>query len=174
MSTKLLPLMVLIGLTSGCASSLKTFDSNSKPTVGVPVSAPALVKITTKTTFSVVPGHEAFAAYCVEEVDSEFTFLPLGERSYITFDAAQFGKSEFKIEFNDTGALKAVSLNSDAAAGVDAVGGIVSSVLPFLAAPKAAPQAGTATATDPAQKTKEMHCSKKGTEVVSVERVTVS
>ncbi len=110
-----------IVLLGGCASSLKTFDAQKNPSVGIPVGSPVLVKITEKTTYEVDPKHKEFENYCKPDVNATYKFLPLGERVYIAFDPAIWGKGEFKVEFNDNGALKSVSLNSDASAGVQSV-----------------------------------------------------
>src|SRR5687768_5254648 len=159
----------LIG--AGCASSLKTFNSESQPTVGIPISTPVLVKITSRTKFKPGPNGEKFAAYCMDEEDSEYKMLPLGERGYINFEAAQFGKSEFKVEFSDAGSLKVVSLNSDPSKALEEAGDFASAVLPFIASKKPSP---AALADDPAQTIKDTHCVRGGTEMISVEKVNLA
>ena len=158
-------------LISGCASSLETFDSAGNRSVGIPIATPVLVKITEQTTYEVDPNHKNYESYCMPDVNSKYQFLALGERTYLAFDPAFLGKGEFKAEFSDSGALKTVSLNSDATAGADRVGNLLGTVLPYLAAPTVEVLAAEGEGT--AQKTKDKYCIKKGTEVTSVERVTV-
>lgn len=169
--------LVLIALVisnifiGGCASYLKTFDAQKNPSVGIPIGTPVLVKITERTAYEVDPKHKEFESYCKSDINATYKFFPLGERSYIAFDPAVFGKGEFKVEFNDSGALKSVSLNSDATAGVQSVNELLGTVLPYLAAPKAEMKA--AVEKDTAQEKKDKYCIKKGTEVTSVERVEI-
>lgn len=160
-------------LLSGCASSLKTFDAQKNPSVGIPVGTPILVKITERTTYEVDPKHPEFQSYCKTDVNATYEFLPLGERSYIAFEPAALGKGEFKVEFNDNGALKTVSVNSDATAGTQSVTELLSTILPYMAAPKPTPEIKATIAKDTAQETKEKYCIKKGTEVTDVERVNI-
>ena len=176
---KLLALLTLsVGTTllGGCASSLKTFDAEKKPSIGIPIGTPVLVKITKETTYEVDPISIDFVKYCTSDIDETYEFLPLGERSYIAFEPAALGKGEFKVEFTDSGALKAVSLNSDATAGAQAVTDFLKTVLPFVAAQKTAVVATTAYAPldgDTAQNKKNKYCIKKETKVTSVERINI-
>lgn len=160
--------LIVAVLASGCASSLKTFDSNGQASPGVPVSIPVLAKVVTVRSF--VPAAPAVSekekSYCVPEKLEEFKFMPMGERTYIAFDPAPLGKGEFKLEFGDNGMLKTVSLNSDATAGVEKVGGMLGTVLPYLAEPK---QASTTEAEDKAAALKEKFCL-KASETISIER----
>lgn len=166
---------VVVGTTllSGCASSLKTFDPQQRPSVGIPISTPVLVKITEKTTYEVDPKHKDLETYCEPDVDSSYKFFPLGDRSYVAFEPAALGKGEFKVEFNDNGTLKAISLNSDATAGAQSVNDLLKTVLPYMAAPKPAPAVKAAAVEHTAQEIKDKYCIKKGTEVTSVERVDI-
>lgn len=163
---------VMSTMVSGCASSLKTFDSEKKASVGIPIATPVLVKITQRTNYEVDPNNQVYSKYCTSVTSSKYEFLALGERSYIAFNPAMLGKGEFKVEFTDSGALKSVSLNSDATAGAEKVKDLLSTVLPYLAAPKitaaVAPGEG-----DTAQQKRDKYCISKGTEVLSVERVGV-
>lgn len=167
---KIIPLLIATPmLISGCASSLLTYDSNKVETVGIPISTPVLVKITEKTDYEVVPGKDS--KYCTSETNSKYQFMALGERSYIGFKPAQLGKGEFKVEFNDNGTLKSVSLNSDATAGTEKVTGLLETVLPFIAAPKPIPAAQASDKS--AQSLKDLNCIKKGTQVTDVQTVQV-
>lgn len=170
----LLTLMVgIASLSAGCASSFKTYDSQKQPSVGIPIATPVLVKITEQTNYEVDQKNKEYEAYCTSEKNSKYEFLPLGERSYIAFTPAALGKGEFKIEFNDAGTLKSVSLNSDSTAGADKVNSLLGTVLPYLAAPKPTAKVTLLAAEDTAQKKKDKYCIKKGTEVISVERVEI-
>lgn len=160
-------------LASGCASSLKTFNAESQPTVGIPIGTPVLVEITEETAYEVDPNNAKYESYCKPDLNSKYQFLALGERSYIAFDPAPLGKGEFKVEFNDSGVLKSVSLNSDATAGIDKVTGLLDTVLPYLAAPKPTPSAQALPADTTAQGNKDKYCIKKGTKVISVKRVAI-
>lgn len=175
MQLKLRLFTVLVGggLLGGCASSLKTFDAQKNPSVGIPVGTPVLVKITEQTAYEVDPKHPEFQSYCKPDVNVVYKFLPLGERSYIAFAPAALGKGEFKVEFSDSGALKTVSVNSDATAGVQSMTDLLGTVLPYLAAPKPTLEVKAIAAKDTAQETKDKYCIKKGTEVRDVERVNI-
>lgn len=166
--------LVLVAVCTGCASSIQTFDATGKQTAGVPIATPVLVKITEKTSYEVGPDGSAYSKYCTDEVSAKYQFLALGERSYVTFKAAPLGKGEFKLEFNDAGVLKAVSLNSDATAGAEQISGLLGTVLPYLAAPKPTLESKSVALEETAQKIKEKYCIKKGTEVLSVERVKIT
>jgi hypothetical protein len=174
MRANVFALAAALPLCAGCAASLQTFDSASQPTVGIPVSTPVLVKITEMTTYQPAPSGSAYAAYCTEEINSTFQFLALGERSFISFKPAQLGKAEFKLEFSDSGVLKGVSLNSDATAGVEQVAGFLETVLPYVASTKAMPDVKAGDAGDTSQSLKDKYCLKKGKEILSIERLTMS
>ncbi len=160
-------------LASGCASSLKTFNAKGEPTVGIPIGTPVLVEITEETTYEVDPKNVGYESYCKSDINSKFQLLALGERSFIAFDPAPLGKGEFKVEFNDAGVLKSVSLNSDATAGTEKITGLLDTVLPYLAAPKPTASALALPPDTSAQENKEKYCIKKGTKVVNVKRVNI-
>ena len=160
-------------LATGCASSLQTFDANNKPTVGIPISTPVLVKISEETYYEVDPKNTKYESYCKPDLNSRYQFMALGARSFIAFDPAPLGKREFKVEFNDAGALKTVSLNSDATAATKEISGFLETALPYLAAPKPVPSAQALPPDTTAQGIKDKYCIKKGTKVVSVERVEI-
>ncbi|MEF8726715.1 MAG: hypothetical protein V5B34_00605 [Accumulibacter sp.] len=169
---KSIVLAFLSVFVTGCASYLKTYDSDEQPSVGIPIATPVLVKIVEITNYSVDPKQASYSDYCTPVTSSKYEFLALGKRSYIAFDPAVFGKGEFKVEFTDSGALKSVSLNSDATAGAEGIKDLLGTVLPFLAAPK--PTAAVAALVDDtAQQKRDKYCIKKGTEVLSVERVDI-
>ena len=157
---------------TGCASSLVTYDSKGQKTKGIVVHSPVLVKITTETTYKVDPSNVKHKEFCTPEQNSTYEFLPLGEKSYINFDSASFGKSEFSIEFAEKGSLKGVSLNSDASAGVEKVTSLLGTVLPFVAKPKAEIET-KAVVPDTAQKMKEKYCIKSGENVTGITPVVV-
>lgn len=165
-------ILLASAVLTGCASKLVTYDSERKPSVGIPVGSPILVKITQQTNYEVDPNNASYKQYCTPDVSATYEFLALGERSYISFSPGELGKGEFKLEFNDAGLLKSVSLNSDATAGAAQVNELLKTVLPFVAAPVAA-ESKTLAADQTAQKTKEKYCIKKGTEVIGVERATI-
>lgn len=171
--------IILAVLISGCSSKLTTFDSDGKEMVGVPIGKPVLVEFNTTTVFKPVVGHENFKNYCTDVNNSEAKFLPLGETYYIGFDPASFGKGEFKLEFSDSGNIKVISLNSDATAGVNATKDILGTILPYIKAPKTAPDdsetadfAPTDT-TVPAEDLKKLHCLNKGTKVTSIRKIKI-
>lgn len=138
MKTLLYSTLTTAGLLSGCASSLVVTDAEQKAVAGLPVRTPALVKITKTTDYKVLPGveHQKFKEYCTPEVSEDFQTLPLGTLYFISFKPAALADAEFKVEFADSGALKHVSLNSKASSGVEQVSGLLSTVLPFVKAPK--------------------------------------
>ncbi|MEW5983284.1 MAG: hypothetical protein AB1806_13085 [Acidobacteriota bacterium] len=159
----------------GCASSLRTFGGDARPIVGVPVATPVLVRITETTSFEVDPANPGYQAYCTDETTSRYEFLAVGERAYVAFRPAMFGKGEFRLELTPSGALKSVSVNSDATAGADTVGELLAAALPFVAAPKAAADTKAALpAGETAQKIKERYCLKTGSQVTRIERVQIA
>lgn len=136
-------LVVLMVLLSGCASKLAVYDDKGNPMKGVPVRSPLLVEITTETSYEIDPKisasdsrYETIKRLCAPTTKSTSSFLPLGTLSYITFEPAALGKSEFKLEFSDSGSLKTLSLNSDPAAATESVSKLLGTILPYVAAPK--------------------------------------
>lgn len=170
---KLILLAFVSLIVVGCASSLKTFNAKGGASFGIPIGTPVLVKITEETTYEVDPHHKDYIDYCNSDQNSKYQFLALGERSYIAFDPAPLGKGEFKVEFNDAGVLKSVSLNSDATAGTEKVTTLLDTALPYLAAPKPTPSAQALPSDPKAQDNKDKYCIKKGTKVISVEHVEI-
>lgn len=158
---------------SGCASSLKTFNAESEPIVGIPIGTPVLVEITEETSYEVDPNHVIYETYCKPDINSKYQFLALGERNFIAFEPAPLGKGEFKVEFSDAGVLKSVSLNSEATTGTEKIAGLLDTVLPYLAAPKPTPSAQALPPDASAQGNKEKYCIKKETKVLSVKRVDI-
>lgn len=175
MDTKLVLFFLVaccVGLT-GCASSLKTYDDKKQPSVGIPIGIPVLVKITEQTAYEVDPKNKDYVGYCIPDINATYQFFALGERSYIAFEPASLGNGEFKVEFNDSGMLKTVSLNSDATAGAEKVYDLLKTVLPYVAAPKPTAEVKALVMKDTAQEKKDKYCIKKSTEVISVERVVI-
>lgn len=171
---KLLTLLLIL-LTSGCASSLETYNHEWVASPGVPIYTPILVEVTTETTYKVDPKHNEYASYCTPDEKSTIEFFPLGEVYFLNFNSSTFGKSEFAITFSDKGVLTSVTLNSDPkiAENVEQISGLLGTVLPFLSAPKET-EAAEFVMTDPetvaAQKIKETYCIKSSTKVKSLTR----
>lgn len=163
---------------TGCASDLKIYEAKDGKVVeakGVPFNAPAMVKVTTRTTYVAAPGTSAAnARYCEPDEETSVDFLPLGDRFYAQVDPSQFADGEFSVEYNEKGMMSKISLNSKASSGVDKVNSLLSTVLPFVATPKKAPEEAPAAAKDPsAAELKAKHCLKKSAEVVSIKRATI-
>lgn len=136
-------LALTVSLLSGCASKLTIYDAGGNPLKGVPVRTPILVEVTTETTYEIDPKistsdprYETIKELCAPTTKSTTSFLPLGTLSYVNFEPALFGKSEFKVEFSDSGLLKTLALNSDPAATTEAVSKLLGTVLPYVATPK--------------------------------------
>lgn len=164
------PLLLIL---ANCASSLQTYDGAQAPSRGIPVRAPVLVDIERTTTFELVSGESSMAKYCTAESMVTVEFLPIGDLYFVTIDPAAFGKSDFSLELTDAGALKKVTMGSDpgTSAAVEAATGMVSTVLPFIAIPKEAPDAvGIATADPTSKHLKDRHCAKTKTVVTSIRR----
>lgn len=130
----------------GCAASLLVYDEDGNLKKGVPVRTPILVEITEKTIYKVDPSiptsdpnYETIVELCEPTLKQSTSFLPLGEISYIEYDPATFAKSEFSIDFGESGALKSISVNSDPAATTESVSNLLATVLPFIKAPRVAP-----------------------------------
>jgi hypothetical protein len=154
-------------LCAGCASNLKVYDGSKVEAKGIPIATPVLVKITTVAKYEVDPKNKGYASYCVDDQSEAYKTLPLGDLYYVTFESAKFGKSEFAVNFNDSGLLKSVTLNSDPkiAENIDAAGKFVSAV---------ASAAKTVAALDvpvvsTAQEIKDKYCIKKS-ESARIER----
>lgn len=174
MLTRIAALALAAQAVAGCASSVQTFGADGAPAVGIPVARRVLVRVTEMTTFVVDPANPAFADYCTPETSSRYELMPLGEPMYVAFKPAALGKGEFKLELAESGVLKSVSLNSDATSGAADVGELMASVLPFVAAPRPAPEAaGIRGADETAQKTKARYCLKQGTTVTQIERIAI-
>ena len=166
--------IVSIAAVSGCASDLKIYDSNKNEAKGVPFNVPQLVEVTSITKYKVAKGSEKFKELCTPEENTKLDFMPLGERYYANFDAADLGDGEFAIEFNDKGLLKSITLNSKASAGAEQANALLSTVLPFVKAPKAAPEEKSFIGVDDtAQKLKAKHCLKSGTKTTSIKKVAI-
>lgn len=137
--------LVLISALPGCSAKLAVYDESGSELKGVPVRSPALVLITTTTTYeidpsisSATPNYSTIQKVCQPTSSQSTSVLPIGQLSYVSYDPAPLAKSEFKVEFNDSGAAKSISVNSDPAATTEAASSLLSTVLPFLKAPKAA------------------------------------
>lgn len=167
-------LALALGL-SGCASEFAVHDKNGQEIVGFPVRTPVLVEITEQTRYEVVAGaeHAEFAKYCTPRVSSSHSVLPLGDLHYVSFDAAALSKGEFSLDFYDSGALKNLSVNSDATEGLDSVSDFVEGVLPFVMAPKEGDDARLFERLDDAETLRKKHCLQTGTTLVSIERISV-
>jgi hypothetical protein len=129
------------------------------------------VEVERLTTYELVSGVADMAKYCTPETVVSLEFLPLGEQYFVTLDPATFGAAEFSLELTDGGALKKVTLGSDpgTSAAVEAATGLISAVLPFVAAPKEAPEAAGIVGVDPtARALKDKHCAKVKTTVTAV------
>ena len=158
----------LVCLSSACASDLVVFDSKGAAAKGVPVGTAVLVKVTTTTSYTVDPRNTEHGAYCVDDTAESYKVLPLGDLYFVSFKAAELGKSEFSVDFNDSGLLKSVKLNSDprAAENIEAASKLISSVAE-VAKPLGL---GVAMIPDPtAQQKKNQYCIKKS-ETTRIER----
>lgn len=159
---------------NGCASELKVFNENEVEVKGVPINVPQLVEITTTTTYKVAKGSEKFKDLCTSEISSKLEFLPLGTRYYVTFDPAPIGDGEFSVEFTDKGLVKSVTLNSKASAGAEQANALLSTVLPFIKAPKAELETkALIEVDDTAQKLKAKHCLKSSAKVTGIKKVDI-
>lgn len=169
----LIALSILLTL-SGCSSKLMVFDSEKKETIGIPFNVPQLVAIKTLVKYKVVKGSEDFADYCTSETTVKKELLPLGERYYINFDPAQLGDAEFGVEFNDKGLVKSITLNSKASAGSEQANALLTSVLPYVSAPKeVSEEKALIQPGQTAQKLKEKHCIKASSEIISITKIDI-
>lgn len=166
-------------ILGGCASELVVKDGNGTLLPGVPVHAPALMKVVKKTTFMAAPGKNA--AYCTTETSEEIRFLPLGRLYHITFNPAQFGDGEFGLAFAESGSLQSVTLNSKASTGVSEITGLLSTVLSVgktaatgaASQAKGAPDAAQAlAAAKSAADTKAENCLVQNTQIVELTPMT--
>jgi hypothetical protein len=166
-----LAVLVSLPLLMGCASTLRTYTSSEQSMKGIPVHAPVLVEIERTTRYQLVSDNAELARFCTPETVVTLEFLPIGERYYVSFDPATFGKGEFSMEFTDGGALKKISLGSDpgTSAATEAATGMLATVLPFIAMPKEAPESVTILEEDPTtRQLKERHCARVGTSITGL------
>ena len=171
---KKIALSIYIVVLAGCASDLKVYDSNNTLAKGVPINVPQLVEITSVTSYKVAKGSEKFKALCVAEENTKLEVMPLGERYYVTFDASKFGDGEFAVAYTDKGLVKSITLNSKASAGAEQANALLSTILPFVKAPKVAPvEKGFIGADETAQKLKAKHCLKSGSKIKSVKKIEI-
>lgn len=170
---KILGIFTLVAL-SGCSSSLMVYDSDKALTKGIPVNSSVLMEVTSVTEYKVAKGSDEFEDLCISETSVKLEFYPLGERYYINFDPAEFGDSEFKVEFNDSGLLKHVSLNSKSSGGVEQINSLLSTVLPYVKTPKVVPEnKGLVGKGQKASELKAEHCLKSSTKITNVKKVSV-
>lgn len=168
--------ILLLVLCAGCASDLLVFDSKGATAKGVPVGTPVLVKVTTTTTYAVDPNNEKYSSYCVDDASESYKVLPLGDLYFVTFNSAALGKSEFSLDFNDSGLLKTVKLNSDprTAENIEATSKVIDSIA------EVAKTGGLGAAMAPrppedrptAEQTKRQYCIKKS-ETTIIQRATL-
>jgi hypothetical protein len=170
-----MPVIRCLGLAlalSGCASSLKTYNSNQESTPGVAVYSPVLVEITTVTDYIVDSQNSRYTDFCTDVTESRLEFLPLGEVSYINFDASGFAKSEFSLSFSDKSVLTGVSLNSDPeiSENVEKVAGLLDSIVPLLAPSPAADAIPLGDEELTTQQKRDRYCIKQSSRVTSIRR----
>jgi len=103
---KIIKLVLISFFLSGCASKLAI--DHTKNGNGIVVSKPAVhvIKKTVKTL-------DKNKVLCTSVEKTEFVNLPVGETYTVNIDPSWFAANEFAIEFNDSGSLKKVMLNSD-------------------------------------------------------------
>jgi uncharacterized protein YceK len=133
-------LAIFTALLSGCASHLVITDAKDQVASGVPFNVSVLVKINTTTRYErTAIATDEQAKFCQNDnVEMSIEALPLGERFYANISPAIFADGEFGMEFNDKGTISKITMNSKASSGVEKTGAFLSSVLPFVRAPKAA------------------------------------
>lgn len=155
-------------LAGGCASRLVVTGQANQRLSGVPVRAPVLAEVTRVISYAPLPNVGEHASVCKDERITTLEVLPLGRPYHVTFQPALFGKTEFKLDLGDSGALKTVSLNSDARApeALKEAGAVLGTVLPFIAAKKESPSV----ASEPAAQTegpssRDKHCVRTDTRV---------
>ncbi len=164
-------------LLSGCASHLVVSRGKDAPAPGVPFRSPVLVSVETTTNYQPIPTAGENKSYCTPDVEVGIEAWPLGESYYANIQPSPLADGEFSIEFNEKGGLSKISMNSKASSGVDKTGSFLSTVLPFIRAPKAAPETASSASVDakvaaavtpkaslpagPAEDMKALYCLKK-------------
>ncbi len=162
--------------SAGCASHLLVYKHDDSPAKGIPIRAPVVVTVTTTTTYRVDPNNATHSAYCIPDEKTSTRVLPIGELYFLNFEAAPLGKSEFKVEFADSGVLKGVTLNSDPklAENVEAANKLLGTILPLATAAAGGPLtiAGVAPSDLTAEQMKAKYCVKEKSEI-SLERAVI-
>lgn len=136
--------MLLIGGTSGCASSLR-ISNGTELVAGVPFNASVIyIKEFDRNRHSEL-GDACTPAHVVQTVS-----LPLGERFYANVDPAQFAKTGFSITFAENGVMTGITLNSEPAAA-ETIGAVTEAITAL------APLAGMRAATDSGARLGDSH-----------------
>lgn len=171
-------LLAAVLSTAGCATHLNVYDGRGEAMKGVPIRSPVLVEVTTQTDYTIAPSvsssdpnYATIVELCKPTTTQKTEFLPLGEVAYVNFDPAEFGKSEFKVEFTDAGGTKAISVNSDPSAAIESTAGLIASLAPFIAEPKG--NAAPLMAGGDLEELRKASCIVKSSKVLSIKRRTV-
>jgi hypothetical protein len=142
MSTKTWFVIVALAtlVLTGCASSLKIFDSAQTPVVGVPFrAAEVYVKQGVKTKASK-------GGTCDPTPFIDTATLPTGTQFFANVDPAQLAKTGFTMKFADNGALTEISLNTEPSGAemLKATNELLKTALPVLGLAAAGGAAGAA------------------------------
>ncbi len=166
------PAIIALG---GCSAKLTVYDQDGNTQKGVPIRTPILVEITSKTIYEIDPSistsdpqYETIRKLCEPTTNQTTSFLPLGNISYVNYDPATFAKSEFKVEFTDSGATKSISVNSDPSSTTESAATLLGTVLPFFKAPKAALSAPFALGTVDLEELRKKSCIVKETKIETI------
>jgi hypothetical protein len=174
MRTRILFTLVAALHMGGCASSLKVYDAGHHRIEGMPVSLPVMMYVERVSTYQPVAGHEKESRYCTDDTVVTLELLPNDSVTYLAFDPATFGKGDFRLEFNDAGTLRVVSLTSEPRGPetLEAATRLASAVLPFVATAKVAPDTVTPSVTGvrSGQANKDEYCLRARTAVVRYSR----
>lgn len=172
---------ISMAMLSACSAKLEIYDQNGNTLKGIPIRSPVLVEVTTTTSYIQDPAinqadprwqyRDTIRELCNPTTATVTSSLPLGALNYVNYDPASFAKSEFKVEFNDAGGTKSISVNSDPAATTESVSSLLGTVLPFVKEPKAAPAAALGPGGIDLEELRKSACIVKGTAVTSIKEV---
>ncbi|BFM11026.1 hypothetical protein R50072_11790 [Simiduia litorea] len=130
---------VFLLVLSGCATHLKTYDSDGKTeTVGIPIPIPMLVKVTSTTSYELAPGSpDSESHYCNKtKIKESYDYISSGSYYYLNIAPSEFAKGSMELGFNDRGLANKIAINSDANTGVDSVAGVLETLIPYFKSPK--------------------------------------
>ena len=131
-------LFLCIAVLPACTSELEIYqDGSDEPIKGVPFRGSEVWVAE-----GLLTKHSKEGSQCAQAPFQDYVSLASGTLYSAQPDPGWLANSEFSIMFNENGSVKQIQLNSESnfAENVSAVSELAGTVLPFVTAPKAAPE----------------------------------